>query len=90
MKDTKNVGSLGRWNECLGHIKSGAAWCGRMKKINLDGPDGLAYKWHDLRKEKQWFSKMHSGGQSVMVWACFASQLKSEPGFLVGAQDRQK
>ena len=59
-------------------------------KFNLDGPDGLAYKWHDLRKEKQWFSKRHSGGQSVMVWACFGGQLKSELAFLVGAQDGQK
>ena len=57
------------------------------KKFNLDGRDGLVYKWHDLRKEKQWFSKRHSGGQSVIVWACFAGQLKSELAFLVGAQD---
>lgn len=31
------------------------------KKFNLDGPDGYAYKWHDLCKEKQWYSKRRNG-----------------------------
>ena len=39
------------------------------KKFNLDGPDGLKYYWHDLRKEPKWFSKQAAGGGSVMVWA---------------------
>ena len=39
------------------------------KKFNLDGPDGFKFYWHDLRKEKQWFSKRVSGGGSLMVWA---------------------
>lgn len=38
------------------------------KKFNLDGPDGFAYYWHDLRREKKIFSKRQSGGGSVMVW----------------------
>lgn len=39
------------------------------KKFNLDGPDGFAYYWHDLRTEKKIFSKRQSGGGgSVMVW----------------------
>ncbi|CDF37093.1 unnamed protein product [Chondrus crispus] len=25
------------------------------KKFNLDGPDGFAYQWHDIRQEKQIF-----------------------------------
>ena len=60
------------------------------KKFNLDGPDGLAYKWHDLRKEKQWFSKRHTGGGSVMVWAAFAGTQKSALAILEGKKDRYK
>lgn len=41
------------------------------KKFNLDGPDGWAYYWHDIRKEEQIFSKRQQGGASVMVWAGF-------------------
>lgn len=38
------------------------------KKWNLDGPDGLRYYWHDLRKEPRYFSKRNFGGGSLMVW----------------------
>jgi hypothetical protein len=38
------------------------------KKFNLDGPDGLNYYWHDLRKEKIRFSKRQSGGGGLMFW----------------------
>jgi len=60
------------------------------KKFNLDGPDGLAFKWHDLRREKQWFSKRHSGGASVMVWGAFAGGKKCTLAVLEGNQDRFK
>ncbi|CDF39203.1 unnamed protein product [Chondrus crispus] len=57
------------------------------KKFNLDGRDGLAYKWHDLRRKKQWFSKRHSGGGIVMVWGCFAAQRTSSLVILSGTQN---
>ena len=38
------------------------------EKFNLDGPDGSLYYWHDLRKEKQLFSKILFGGGYAMVW----------------------
>jgi len=41
------------------------------KKFNLDGPDGLSYYWHDLRKDKMFSVKRGHGGGSVMIWACF-------------------
>lgn len=31
------------------------------KKFNLDGPDSGAFYWHDLRKEKEIFSKRQAG-----------------------------
>ena len=43
------------------------------KKLNLDGPDGSQCSWHDLRKEKQLFSKRPFGGGSVMVWGAFSA-----------------
>ena len=41
-----------------------------QKKFNLDGPDGYAYYWHDLRskKDQKIFSKQKFGGGSVMIW----------------------
>lgn len=43
------------------------------KKFNLDGPDGVKYYWHDLRKDPLYFSRRNFGGGSVMVWVCFTS-----------------
>lgn len=42
------------------------------KKFNLDGPDGLACYWHDLRKEPERFSSRQQGGRSVMVWGAIS------------------
>uniref|UniRef100_A0A8R1ICI9 Tc1-like transposase DDE domain-containing protein n=1 Tax=Caenorhabditis japonica TaxID=281687 RepID=A0A8R1ICI9_CAEJA len=42
------------------------------KKFNLDGPDGYKSYWHDLRKDKLFFSKRNFGGGSVMVWGAFS------------------
>ncbi len=57
------------------------------KKFNLDGPFGNQYYWHDLRKDPQYFSKRASGGGSVMVWAAFSYDGKSEIVFLNGHQN---
>ena len=54
------------------------------KKFNLDGPDGLAYYWRDLRKEEQYFSKRQSGGGSVMVWAAFGWNGRTSIRFIEG------
>lgn len=69
------------------HAQVRMAWCGARnlwgedewkrvifsdeKKFNLDGPDGLNYYWHDLRKEELYFSSRQGGGGSLMVWAAF-------------------
>lgn len=39
------------------------------KKFNLDGPDGWAYYWRDIRTEPLHFKKRQGGGASVMIWA---------------------
>lgn len=39
------------------------------KKFNLDGPDGLAYYYHDIRTVERSHIKRQFGGGSVMVWA---------------------
>jgi len=60
------------------------------KKFNLDGPDGLAYYWHDLRREPEMFSKRQNGGESVMVWGAFGGKKKSELAILCGKQNGVK
>jgi transposase len=57
------------------------------KKWNLDGPDGLQYYWHDTRKEEEYYKNRQSGGGSVMVWAAFLANGKSDIGFLDGTQN---
>lgn len=42
------------------------------KKFNLDGPDGLACYWHDLRQEPEVFSKRQQGGDSLMIWGAIS------------------
>ena len=52
------------------------------KKFNLDNPDGYAYYWHDLRKDKQIFSKTQFGGGSVMIWGAIGFNGTSSLAFL--------
>ena len=54
------------------------------KKFNLDGPDGFAYYFHDLRKEEKCFSKRQMGGGSVMVWAGVGFDKKTDIVFISG------
>lgn len=54
------------------------------KKFNLDGPDGFAYYWHDLRKEPLIFSTRQQGGGGVMIWGSFGWDFKSELSFPEG------
>jgi transposase len=56
------------------------------KKFNLDGPDGWHGYWHNLRKEKELFSKRQNGGGSVMVWAAFSHEGTSNLVILEGNQ----
>lgn len=46
----------------------------------MDGPDGFAYYWHDLRTEPKIFSTRRSGGGSVsvMIWGAIG-YLKNMP-----------
>ena len=60
------------------------------KKLNLDGPDGLRYYWHDLRQEKEVMSKRGFGGGSVMVWGAFGYFGKTDIVPLRGAQNSLK
>lgn len=59
------------------------------KKWNLDGPDGFAYYWHDLRKEERILSRRQNGGGGVMIWAAFCETGFSEIAFLGGNQNAQ-
>ena len=60
------------------------------KKWNLDGPDGYRCYWHDLRKEPVHFSKRHFGGGSVMIWAGFGYNGRTEIVFLHGNVNSEK
>jgi len=42
------------------------------KKFNLDGPDGLSYYWHDLKKSTSPRMSRNFGGGSIMFWGAFS------------------
>ena len=50
--------------------------------MRRNGPNGFCYYWHDLRKDKKLFSTCQQGGNSIMVWAAFCSNGKSELCFI--------
>jgi len=73
------------------HLESGTVWRRHIftdeKKFNLDGPDGLACYWHDLRKEPAIFSKRQQGGKSLMIWGAVSYKDLSDLDILDGNVD---
>ena len=57
------------------------------KKFNLDGPNSFQCYWHDLRKEKQLFSKRLLRGESVVVWGAFSVSWKGDLVVMEGKQN---
>ena len=55
--------------------------------MNLDGPDGFAFYWHDLRKEERIFSKRQQGGKSLKVWGAMSYYGLSDLIVIKGNQD---
>jgi hypothetical protein len=62
-------------------------WFSDEKRFNLDGPDNVAYYWHDLRKEKLGRIKRQGGGASLMIWAAICSNKKTPLSFVQGTLD---
>lgn len=64
------------------HMQWGEQWTRTLfsdeKKFNLDGPDGFAYYWHDLRKKERIFSKRNYGGGNLMVWIGLSKEFKAQ------------
>jgi len=56
------------------------------KKFNLDGPDGMQYYWHDIRKENETCFSRQQGGGSIMVWGAFSAKGTSQLAILDGRQ----
>ena len=65
-------------------------WCQVVfsdeKKWNLDGPDGMRYRWVDSRQPEPRNMRRHSGGGSVMIWGAFYGRKTSQIKFLEGSQ----
>lgn len=79
----------GRKTFALNHIHWTEEWkkiiFSDEKKFNLDGPDGFAHYWHDLRTDEKIFSKRQSGGGSVMIWGAIG-YLKRMPLSIVSTR----
>ncbi|ETV79729.1 hypothetical protein H257_06966 [Aphanomyces astaci] len=86
-----NVHKQARVDWAKEHVDFGPKWDNVIfsdeKQFNLDGPDGLQYYWHDLRKEDQTFLSRQNGGGSVMSWGGFSSKGRTSLAILFGCQD---
>lgn len=60
------------------------------KKFNLEGPDGWAHYYHDLRKQEKMFSKRQMGGGSVMIWGGIGYDHKTDIVFISGRMNCQQ
>lgn len=60
------------------------------KKFNLDGPDGIRYYWHDLRKEPKYLSKRAFGGGSLMIWGAFVNDTIFNLHIMEGAYNAER
>ena len=56
----------------------------------LDGPDDLAYYWHDIRNEPRIRPSRVQGGGSLMIWGAFMGQNKCELAFVNGRMNALK
>lgn len=75
-----------RFDFALEHVTWTSEWdrvvFSDEKKFNLDGPDGCHAFWTDLQDSPEIFSKRVQGGGSVMVWAGFSKEGKTEIKFI--------
>ena len=89
----KKAHKLARLEWARASVTLGAGWESVIfsdeKKFSLDGPDGLQYYWHDLRREEQVFSRRQAGGGSVMVSGAFSAKGKSRLAVLHGKQNSE-
>ncbi|KAF0758028.1 hypothetical protein AaE_004068 [Aphanomyces astaci] len=87
----KKSHKIARLEHVKKYLKDPPFWPGIIwsdeKRFNLDGPDGLQYYWHDLRKEPDTYFTRRNGGGGVMVWGAFSSSGLSELAFLTGNQN---
>ena len=85
---TQDAHRLGKEKSNMDKGEMEKPWCFLMRKsFNLDEPDGSQCYWHDLRKEKQPFSKRPFGGGSVMVWGAFSASAKADLEVMEGKQN---
>lgn len=56
------------------------------KRFCLDGPDGYAYYFHDLRKEERFLTRHHRREGGIMIWGAISVRGPVELKFIEGTQ----